>query len=302
MGTAPTVLTEEAATDRSYTVVVAVANPNHVDQLMRTAIDVATARDGRIRVVSVAHKHASSPFRLFSDDRIKREFADDRRAVLDDAVAVGESASVPVEQRLLVGSDVSEALLSAVDAADADALLLGWQDQPRPADIVLGTTVDPVVRRAPCTVYVERIGTTADSVEQILLPADGGPHMGPAVELAEAIARANDATVTVRSYVSPDDDPDDARDHVQAVTTRLQDVTVDADVKTVDDAADAIVADGATRDVVVLGATRERQFRNRVVGSVAASVGQRITVPLVIAKRPTGDSLVDRVRALWPRI
>jgi nucleotide-binding universal stress UspA family protein len=65
------------------------------------------------------------------------------------------------------------------------------------------------------------------------------------------------------------------------------------------DAADAIVAAAEDHDFVALGATRERRFRNRVVGSVARSVGRRATPPVVIAKRPSGASLRERVFGRW---
>jgi nucleotide-binding universal stress UspA family protein len=300
MGEVRTVVADDPAPGRRYTLVVAVSNPDTVAQLMRTAVDLADAHDGEIRVVSVIHKPVTSPFLLFSEERIKREFEGGQRDVLESAVAAAEDAPVPVRRRLVVGTDVSDALLSAVD--DADALLLGWQDRPGPSDVVLGTTVDPVVRRAPCDVFVERVGTTADGLEAVLLPTDGGPHVDAATELAEAVARANDAPVTVVSYVAPGAGAaarEAARDHVETAAARLAGVATETAVREAADAADAIVAAAEDHDFVALGATRERRFRNRVVGSVARSVGRRATPPVVIAKRPSGASLRERVFGRW---
>jgi nucleotide-binding universal stress UspA family protein len=297
-----TVVEDAPASDPEYTLVVALANPANVEQLMRTAIDLVADRDGAIRVVSVCHKPTTSPFSLFPAERIKREFADDQQAVLDDAVAVADERSVPVRRSLLVGSDVSETLLSAVEESEADALLIGWQEQSRPSDIVLGTTVDPVVRRAPCDVFVERVGTTADGMNTILLPVDGGPHMEPAADLAGAAARANDASVTVVSYVPPaatGAERESARSYVDAVTPRLDGVPVDGDVRETDTVGDAIVRAATDRDLVVMGATRERRFRRSVIGTVAETVGQRATSPIVIAKRRSDRSLLGRAVPGW---
>ncbi|WP_049922393.1 universal stress protein [Halopiger djelfimassiliensis] len=302
MGDVQTVIEDDSAPDQQYTLLVAIANPDHVTQLMRTAIDLAGDRDGQIRVVNVVHKPVTSPFILFSEERIKREFTDGQQAVLDEALAVASDSSIPVQRSLLVGTDVSDALLSAVDDTDADALLLGWQERDRPSDVVLGTTVDPLIRRASCDVFVERVGTTADGMDTILLPTDGGPHIEPATDLAGAVARANDATVTVVSYVSPtagDAERETARDHVALATDRLTDVPVDADVLETDDVADAIVTAGAEHDLITLGATREHRLRSRAVGSVAATVGQRATVPIVIAKRGSSGSLLERALDWW---
>lgn len=302
MGDDRTILEDDPADGRPYTVLVALANPAHVEQLMRTAFDLAADNDGQIRVVSVIHKHVTSPFLLFSEERIKREFADDQQAVLDEAVALAEERSVPVRRSLLVGSDVSDTILSNVEQTDADSLLLGWQERSLPSDIMLGTTLDPLVRRAPCDVFVERVGTTAERVDAVLLPTDGGPHVEPGADLAEAIARSNDASVTVASYVPPEatgTDRDVARSHVDAVTGRLEDVPVDEQVREAAVPADAIVDAAANHDLVVLGATRERQLRRRVIGSVAENVARRVTPPVVIAKRGAEPSLLGRALDRW---
>lgn len=285
-----------------YRLVVAVANPAHVEQLMRTAIDLANDRGGLIQVVSVVHKPVTSPFHLFSEQRIKAEFADAENAVLDEAVSVAAGTDVPVEGTLLVGTDISEVILSVVDDAGADALLLGWQNRPRPADVVLGTTVDPVITRAPCDVFVERIGTTADGMESILVPTDGGPHIEAAVELAGAVARSNAATVEVVSYVTPDaatTEHDRAHEHVETATTRISGVSVDGIVREVDSVTDAIVYASDDHDFLVMGATRERRLRGRAVGSVATAVGRRTSIPIVIAKRGSADSFLERALAYW---
>ncbi len=302
MGGAQTVLEDESTPNGEYTLVVAISNPSQIKQLMRTATDVAIDRNGEIRVVTVVHKPATSPFLLFSEERIKAEFAEGRGTLLDRAVAIAEDDPVPVTRSLVVDSDVSDGILSVVEDTDADALLLGWQERPRPSDIVLGTTVDPLVRQAPCDVFIERVGTTANGMEAILLPTDGGPHIEPATDLAAAVARTNDATVRVVSYVSPTADDtarEAAREHVATATEGLADVSVTTNVTEEESVTDAIIAAGMEHDLTVLGATRERRVRQRVVGSVARAVGRHATVPVVIAKRQTEESLLDRAFNWW---
>lgn len=292
-------MSNDATAHRGYTVAVALANPAHVEQLMRTACDLAAHNGGVVLAVGVVHKPPSSPFLLFEDDRIRSEFAGPQQAVLERAVAAGERRSVPVRRDLRVGSDVARSILDAVTSSGADALLIGWHDRPHPADVVLGTTVDPVVRRAPCDVFVERVGTTADGVDRVLLPTVGGPHDDAAADLARAVAAANDATVSVVSYVA-EGDRASARAHVDEVERRLRDVPVERAIRETDTVADAIVAAAADHDLVILGATRERHLRARVVGSVAREVGRRVDRPVVIANRGSGRSLLTRTLGrLW---
>lgn len=290
------------SSNRRYTLVVALANPANVEQLMRTGLDLAAENNVEIRAISVIHRPATSPFLLYPDERIRQEFGDEERAVLDAAMAIAEERSVPVGRKLLVGSNISDTILSAVDEADADALLLGWQERPRPSDIVLGTTVDPLVRKAPCDVFIERVGTTADGVKRILLPTDGGPHMEPATDLALAIARANGATVSVVSYVPPEATSGErgaARTAVEGIGADLADVSVEGDVREAADVAAAIVETAADHDLVIMGATRERRLRRHVIGSVAETVGQRAPPPIVVAKRRSKRSRFGRVLRGW---
>jgi nucleotide-binding universal stress UspA family protein len=290
---ARTVLKDDGVKSPGYTLLVAVANSDDVDQLMRTATDLA---DGEVVVVSVIHKPVTSPFLLFSEGRIQAEFDEGRPSVLDRASsAAGE---VPVRRHLLVGSDVSEGIMRAAEESGADGLLLGWQDRARPSDIVLGRTVDRVVARAPCDVFVERVGTTADGMDAILLPTVGGPHLQPATDLVSAVAEANDATVTVVSYVGRDADGPvraAARERVETAAGMLSEIHTDMVVETAADVASTIVERAGDHDLVVLGATRERTLRRRVVGSVAETVAREAMPPVVIAKRRSDRSLLERV-------
>lgn len=294
---ARTIFADEPPDGDVYTVVVAVANPDTVDQLLRTAIDLASAHDGEVLAVSVVHKPLTSPFLLFSGERIREEYHDERALVLERATIFGSGTDVPVRRHLLVGSDVSEAVLQATRAGDGDALLLGWQDRTRPSDIVLGKTVDRVIARPPCPTYVERVGTTADGLDAILMPTVGGPHREAATDLVEAVARANDATVTVASFLPGDDERAraDATEHVAAAVDAIDGVACDRVVEPTDDVAASIVAAADDHDLVVLGATRERGLRRSVVGAVARRVAGDAAPPVVIARRGASPSLLERV-------
>lgn len=295
---ARTVLKDEGfhGSSDGSTVLVALSNPDHVDQLLRTATDLASG--GEILVVSVIHKPVTSPFLLFSGDFIRDQFDERRPRVLERASVLAQEAPVPIRRHLLVGSDVSEAILTAQAESDADAILLGWQENARASDLVLGATVDRVIGRAPCDVFVERVGTTADGMDEILLPTVGGPHLEPATDLVAAVADANDAVVSVVSYVAPGSDESAstaAEENVETAREMLSGITCKPVVETSEDVAGSIVARAAESDFVVLGATRERAFTRPVVGSVAERVAREAAPPVVIAKRRAERSFFTRV-------
>lgn len=289
-------------------VLVAVGDPDHVEQLVRTASDLARVVGGGVRIVSVVVKTHETPFGVFTDETIVEQYSGDRRALLDRAEGV-VPADVPVEAEILVSRSVERGLLDAVAEVGPEALLLGWRGRGRRrSDAVLGTSVDTVLRRAPCDVYVERIGRLADGVDAVLLPAAGGPHVRPAAAIAKAVAAANDAAVTVLSVATTDEGGEtasrwvtDGRAAVEAAPGPA--VETETVVREAADVEGALVAAANDHDVVAFGATRRGTFQARLVGSVPRRVTDRTdrTVLLARAAEEAGGplrALLDRVRGL----
>jgi nucleotide-binding universal stress UspA family protein len=270
-----------------YRVAVAVGDPDHVEQLMRTALDLAREHGGEVSVLSSVSKPRASPASVYTDATIRAEFSEERSAVLDRAVAMGEDASIPVEGRLIVADGVAEGIVRGATDCDADAILLGWHARQR-RDIVMGHTVDEVVADAPCDVLVERIGPTADGVEAILLPAGEDAHTDLAATVSRAVARANGARVDVVRVVGPDagaEERERARRLVEAVAADLGGVEATTRVAEGEDVVETLVAAAEDRDLTVMGGGRGGWLRRFVVGSVAREVGRRARTTVIVATR-----------------
>ena len=265
-------------------VLVAVEDPEQVQQLVRTAGDIALLGDSRVRLVTVVAKPYDSPFGVFDDETILRDFADESRELLQRAEA---PESVTVVRDLVVARSVPKGILAAVDETDPSALLVGWRPRKR-TDAVLGTTVDTLLERAACDLYVERIGVEANGVESVLLPVAGGPHVRAAARAAKAIAARNDASIHVLSIADSHGEEgatvyvEEARAEVAAIDgpeTPVETAVVEADSVT-----EAIIEEGADHDVVVLGATRKGPIRGRLVGSVPRTVTRRTEKTVILAR------------------
>lgn len=277
-------------------VLVAVSDPDHVEQLVRTAGDLARLGNGLVRVVTVAVKPHDSPFGVFDDETIRREFAGGSHELLASATT---PAGVGVERQVVVARSVAGGIVSAVERWDPAALVVGWTGATSRRDAVFGTTVDRLVERVPCDLYVERIGREANGVESVLLPVAGGPHVGVSAQAAVAIADRNDARLVLYTVSTPNSDRDteavlaEARAAVDAVG---RDVSVSRVVRESSAVADALVADADDYDVVVVGATRQGPLRRRLVGSVPRSVVARTDRTVLVAR----DGAT--VEGLWHRL
>lgn len=268
-------------------VLVGVESLDNVQQLVRTAGDLARLGAGRVRLVTVAVKGADSPFSVLTDERIVRQFAEASHELLD---RVETPEGVTVERDVLVARSAAKGLLAAVKESDPAALVVGWREGSG-TDAVFGTTVDTLVERAACDLYVERVGREAGGVESVLLPVAGGPHVAPAARIAVAIAARNDARVVVFSVDTPEGG--DATVFVaegRDTIAEVDGVPVETSVASSDDVTDAVVEEAAAHDVVVLGATRQGALRRRLAGSVPRRVVDRTERTVIVAR--SGDAVV----------
>lgn len=272
-------------------VLVGIADPDVAQQLVRTAGDLAHLGMGTVRLVTVAVKPYDSPFGVFDDETIVGEFAADSHELLD---RVTTPSGVTVERDVLAARSAASGLLAAVEEADPAALVVGWQGRVHRSDAVFGTTVDTLVERAPCDLYIERVGREAEGVDSVLLPVAGGPHVGVAARMARAIALRNGARVVVFSVAVDDDSLDGADAFVaegRAALTKGTDdgLRVETATSRDDDVTDAIVEEAAEHDVVILGTTRQGAIRRTLVGSVPRRVVERTAQTVILAR--DGDAV-----------
>ncbi|MFB6202780.1 MAG: universal stress protein, partial [Halorhabdus sp.] len=159
---------------------------------------------------------------------------------------------------------------------------------------VLGSNVDEVVTKSRCDVLVERIGPAADpesigNVDSVLVPTAGGPHAEFAAEIARAIARRNDAQITVLYVRSNDaDHDDDAQSILDSTVAELDDVETTTEIVDSADIADAIVEASVDHDLTVIGASREGLLQQVVFGAIPEAVGKRAQSTVIMAKRDLG--------------
>ncbi|MFC6734395.1 amino acid permease [Haladaptatus sp. DYSN1] len=284
----PTVATEEAPAPerakREQRILVPIANPESVEQLMRTALDLAEDRNADIEVMSVVSVPPQTPL---SEGR---KFVQEERAVIDRAIefAEEEHPAVPVSGKIRIGHDVAKAILNTIEQDAADLVLMGWRGRGRRTDYVLGSNVDQVVTQARCDVLIERMGP-AGNVDSILVPTAGGPHAEFAAEIAHAIARPNDARVEVISVITPSaEERDTAQSIIDSAAASLEGVETTTELVEGDDIASAIVERSGEHDITIIGASREGLLQQLVFGAIPEEVGRRAKNTVIMAKRDLG--------------
>jgi nucleotide-binding universal stress UspA family protein len=111
-----------ATEEQNGTLLVPVANPETAARLLDTAIDIARDQSMRIVVLHVVEVPPQLPLAegdlLIEDNSAEIQF-------LDDAVGRATDAGVQVESRIRYARDVATGIVGAVDAYDAESMLVG---------------------------------------------------------------------------------------------------------------------------------------------------------------------------------
>jgi len=275
----------------SGTLLVPVANPETVERLLDTAIDIAHGESMRIVLLHVVEVPPQVP--LSSGDSLMDDDGEEVR-LLNEAVEQAKDADVTVESRMRYARDIATGIVGAVDAHDADTLLVGWRGRPRRRDIILGSFLDRILGEAPCDVFVKRIRTPSRDIDSILVPVAGGPHCELAVELAGTIAAQHDAPVHLLHVTHPDADDSTQEDTsalLQNYGSSLSDTGVKTELTTLrsDHVAGAITDETTNHDLTILGATRDPFLKRKLIGSVAEGVGRAAASSVILTRKAPKD-------------
>jgi amino acid transporter/nucleotide-binding universal stress UspA family protein len=282
----PTVVSENTTAHRDKQLLVPIANPDSIEQLMTTALDIAKSENAEIRVMSVVTVPQQTPLEE------GRQFVDDQREVLDNAIefANEEDPDVPVSGTIRIGHSVSKAILNTTEQDDVDFVLMGWRGRSRRRDVVLGSNVDEVVTKAKCDVLVKRKGPV-EPVESILVPTAGGPHTAFAGQIAGSIARSTDADIELVTVVSPsasEDERTEAEDLLDETAGNIDSATIETTIVEGDDISEAIIEQSSNHDVTVIGASREGLLQQLVFGAIPEKVATSAEGTVIMAKRHLG--------------
>jgi len=279
----PTVVAEHEPLETGYQLLVPIADPEHVDQMMNTACDIAEDHGGEVLVVTVVELPAQTPL---SEGR---QFVEERRTLLDRAMEEADERDVPVSGVVRIGHDVSKAILNTVQQHGSDAVLMGWRHRPRRRDFVLGSNVDAVVMDANCDVLVEKIAPSpAGTADSVLVPIAGGPNAEYALEVAGAIARANDSKVKLLNVASGETDEDEALTILSEAEESMDWDKVESRLVHSDDVSGTILAEEKNHQVTVIGATREGMLQQLVMGALPEEVGREAENTVIMVKKNLG--------------
>jgi len=290
-----------------YRVVVPVANPETEQDLLRMAAASAHAYEDdnaeviAVNVIEVPRQTSLSQDLTFEEERVERQ-----RELLDSARNIATDLEIGLRTRAIVGRDAGSVILDVIEAENADHVLLGWQGTRGPREHVLGSTIDPVIGRAPCDATLVKLGPEDGRGEgDIMVLAGEGPHAPVAARRAgEFVSAAGEASLTLLNVQPPESDDEDedvspterGEDLIGELADRagIKYMSYDTEVIIDEYPEPAILEAAEEHDTICVGATRSGPISQAVFGSLPEKLGTELDQTVVMARGPEESAMSVR--------
>ncbi len=272
-----------------YHVVAAVGRPEELTPLLAVSCGLARARGGRVTLLTVM-PDGRPPAWLTPPETY---------------------LGVPVRVLSRLGHSAGGAILAALHEAPPDLLLLGWSGAPARGRNLLGSTIDPLIRKAPCDIAVLRLGGGTEQLsanihkglKRLLVLFGGGPNASLALQIA--LDLAPQASVTALTVAQTSHGAVGVRLGREQLSQALKPWANSSRVQPQVTQAPGIVGGILNEiksgyDLVLIGASHESYLDRMLFGNVPQTIAAASPIPVIIAKR--GEPPIPYLRRLWRRL
>ena len=283
-GVGSVVALERAATSEGgYRVLVPLANPENVAQLIGIAAAMASKHGGEIialRVVLVPEQLPPSR---------DAAYVDRERNILQKAHAAAQRHRVGVTSMVRIGHNAARAILETAREQDCDLIVLGWKGYTSTARKIFGEVVDPVVNHAQHNLMLVKLAGD-QPFRKLLLPTAGGEHARRAEEYAAALSGLDGSSVTVCSVVPPDAQDEitaQASERLEQAVARVRGFNgLEVDSKLIRHRSVSVGIIQAARDydAIIVGAAGSSIYPQILFGSIPENIAKHSDQAVIMVK------------------
>jgi len=274
---------EKLPTKADFRVMVPLAHPDHIKDLIDIAASIAHSKNGDILALGVVKVPEQLPVAE------GRRYINDFKAVMDKAILYGKKKGVVVHTLIRIGHNISNAIVQTVKERDVDLMIMGWKGFSKTRGSVFGGVVDNVVMTTDCDVVMVKM-VELDKMKTLLLPTSGGPHAGYALELVPHIAKTYNSKITVCMIVPPgvsteekarfQENVDEAIAYLKEKGTRVNGMLVKAKSIT-----SGILKLAEEYDACMIGAAKEGLMQQILFGSIPERIAKKSHHTLIMVKK-----------------
>ncbi len=266
-----------------YRVLVPVAHPRHIKDLISIAASVAKSKNGDILALGVVKIPPQLPVAE------GRRYIDEYKVRLDKAVEIGKEHNVPVHTLIRIGHDVSNSILETIKERDIDLMITGWKGFSNTMNSIFGGVMDDIVMNAECDVMTVKM-VQMENMKTILFPTAGGPHASFALELLPAVANTFGSSVTVTMVVPPGlagEERTKFQERINKSVDFLKGKISQVDGKLIESntITTGILEEVEKYGACVIGAAREGIMQQIIFGSIPERIAKNSSQTLIMVKQ-----------------
>ena len=272
-------------------------------------------RDWRLETVEIAEIIIEVPRQtsLSQDLTSEEDRVEQQQKLLDSARDIVADLDIGLQTQAIIGRNAGSVILDVIEEENADHVFLGWQGTRSRREYILGSTIDPIIGRAPCDATLVKLGPEDSYGEgDVMILAGKGPHAPVAARRAAEFVSAadDDASLTLLNVQTLETDTDADLSPTERGGTVVEELaeragieymSYNAEVKVAEDTEQAIIEAAKGYDTVCVGATRSGPISQAVFESLPEKVGAEVNQTVVMARGPE-ESPMSVHQALLQRL
>jgi len=265
----------------NYNIMIAVANPENALGLVRNSYKLCGAKNAQVELLHMIPVPQQVPL---SD--ASQYMLEGKESIIEMMIYL--EPLFPVSTTLRYCRSIARGIVSAVREKKVDMLIMGWHGKPKNQEFSLGSTIDPIIERSPCSVVILK-DCGNRTFKRIFVPLSGGPNCGFALEVATILAEKEHSQI-VAFNVESENYTFDIDAFVKRMEPRLKHYSGDIALKKVKakNVERAILKEAQHYDLVVIGTTQQPLISQFLKISLPEVIAQKCNKPVAIVKASGG--------------
>ncbi|APW99141.1 amino acid transporter [Halobiforma lacisalsi AJ5] len=273
-----------------HTVVVPVSNPRTESSLLSLASVIAKANDGAVEAVHIVEVPDQTPLEEGSE-HIQR-IDEESQQLMERVRERTETLDVPVDVKTVVSHRSVEEIFDVARRENADTVVMGWGPGRAWSAGRVESPLDELTHDLPCDFLV--FDDQGLETDRVLVPTAGGPDSDLSAEVARDMRDQLGSEITLLHVVDEDERAEGERFLTEwAADHGLEDAAILIDES--GDVEGAIAEAAEDHSLIVIGATERGLLSRLLRGSLAYDVINEVDRSVILAERPTGRSLWERL-------
>jgi nucleotide-binding universal stress UspA family protein len=265
-----------------------------IERLVQTASLIVDDREGTILVLCLVTLPKQTPYESVANDA---DLVSESRETAEKLLRIATEQGVSADALVCLTHQSAQSVLNIIDQYACDGVIMNISgDRTKRRRLLSGSTVEKIMARAECDVFVETTVADQAPIESIYLPVSDRLHSGIAAKTACVLARTSGARIDAVHFLSEQEFIDEYQqtDEIIQVADVLSTVEhTESTIILTEQVGEDIVTRSDEYDVTVLGAPTVGLLKQFVFGTVPDSVRQRENA-VVMVKQATHTSVYGR--------